>query len=225
MAKLRESPGLRDKTSIFEDREEAGRLLADKLEKYRNMDALLFAIPAGGVPVGFKVSEKLDLEFYLLLVRKLHIPWNPEAGFGSITWDGESYYNENLLKELNLSEKEIKKQEKEELKKLEEKRELFLEKKYFPDVKGKKVIIVDDGLASGFTMLAAVKSVQKRRAKKTIIATSTGSLKAIKRLTSVVDEIVCLNVRTSSFFAVANAYKNWYDLRDEEVLEILQKKE
>jgi predicted phosphoribosyltransferase len=90
-----------------------------------------------------------------------------------------------------------------------------------PDLKNKVVVLVDDGLASGFTMLAAARSVRERAPKKIIVAVPTASLGAIELLTSEVDEIVCLNIRSGTSFAVTNAYVNWYDLTDEEVLKIL----
>nr|NIM44243.1 phosphoribosyltransferase [Nitrososphaeria archaeon] len=91
------------------------------------------------------------------------------------------------------------------------------------DLGGKIVLLVDDGLASGFTMLAAARSVRKREPEKIVIAVPTASLGAINLLKTEVDEIVCLNIRTGPVFAVADAYKDWYDLSDEEVIEVLQK--
>ena len=92
-----------------------------------------------------------------------------------------------------------------------------------PDLKDKVVILVDDGLASGFTMLAAARSSRRRHPKKMVVAVPTASVGAIKLLTSEVDEIVCLNIRSGPVFAVADAYKNWYDLTDEEVTKILKR--
>jgi predicted phosphoribosyltransferase len=184
-AKLIEEPNFRERMLVFRDREHAGRLLAEKLRKYNdNKKVIILALPAGGVPVGYEVAKSLGISMDVAVVRKVQIPWNPEAGFGAITWDGELVLNEPLVKQLNLTKKDIE----ESISKTKQNIQLRLRKfrgdKPIPVLKGKVVIVVDDGLASGFTMLAAAKSIRKQAPAKIVAAVLTGSMGAIKLLLS-----------------------------------------
>jgi putative phosphoribosyl transferase len=221
-AKIVEDPAYRNRVSIFRDRFQAGNLLANKLREYAGKgNVIVLAVPAGGVPVGYTVAKELDIQIDVIVVRKVQIPRNTEAGFGAITWDGKIVLNENLAKQLDLTEEEIKTQISATKRNIQERLKKFRGNKPMPDLKDKVVILVDDGLASGFTMLAIARSVRERAPEKIIVAVPTASLGAIELLALEVDEIVCLNIRSKPSFAVAEAYKNWHDLTDEEVLKIL----
>jgi len=123
---------------------------------------------------------------------------------------------------LGLSEEEIEHCIAEEMEAVKKRLKLFRGAKAFPDIKGKTVILIDDGLASGFTMLATIKSMKQREPKEIIVAIPTASSDALERVKPHADKIVCLNIRTGPIFAVADAYKLWYDLEDEEVIDILK---
>jgi len=225
-AKLIEEPAFRERSFVFRDREHAGRLLAKKLRDYSDQSkVILLALPAGGVPVGYEIARNLHLLMDVAVVRKIQIPWNPEAGFGAITWDGEMVLNEPLVKQLNLTKKDVEESISKTKQNIQNRLRKFRGDKLIPILKDKVAIVVDDGLASGFTMLAAAKSIRKQAPAKIIAAVPTGSMGAIKLLSSEVDEIVCLNVRAGPSFAVAEAYQVWYDLTDEEVIKILEKAE
>jgi predicted phosphoribosyltransferase len=225
-AKITEEPAYRDQTFVFRDRQHAGKLLAEKLrEKADKWKVILLALPAGGVPVGYAVAKELGIPMDVLVVRKLQIPWNTEAGFGAVTWDGETVLNEPLVAQLGLTREDVEESISNTKRIIQERLRKFRGNKPMPSLKSKTVILVDDGLASGFTMLAAARSAKKRTVEKIIVAVPTGSIGAIKLLSSEVDEIVCLNIRTGPVFAVADAYKNWYDLTDEEVIKILERAE
>jgi predicted phosphoribosyltransferase len=185
---------------------------------------IVLAVPAGGVPVGYTVAEELAVPMDVLIVRKIQIPWNTEAGFGAITWDGITVLNEPLVEQLDLKKKEVEESIQKTRRNIQERLRKFRGNKPMPQFKNKIVILVDDGLASGFTMLAAARSIKKNAPEKLIVAVPTASLGAIELLVPEVDEIVCLNIRSGSSFAVAEAYENWYDLTDEEVLKILKEK-
>lgn len=224
-AKLVETSAYRDRTSIFRDRFEAGEVLADALKEYAcNPDVVVLAIPAGGVPVGRMIAQKLAVPMDMLIVRKVQIPWSPEAGFGAIAWDGTFLLNEELVKQLHLTPEEVETALLLAKKNVEERLRKFRGDKPLPDLSNKIVILVDDGLASGFTMLVAVKSVKEEAPKKIVVAVPTTSWGAIELLMPEVDEIVCPNIRTGESFAVAEAYENWYDLSDDEVLELIAEK-
>jgi predicted phosphoribosyltransferase len=222
-AKVIDEPCLRLKNYVFKDRVDAGRLLAKKLKALIEDNSIILAIPAGGAPVGVVLANELRLPLDLVVVRKIPIPGNPEAGFGAITPDGSIVLNEQLVKALGLTEKEIKAYALKRLKEIEERLKKFRGEKPFPNLNDKNVLIVDDGLASGYTMLAAIKWVKSKNPKKIIVAIPTASLQALNTVSPYVDLIVCLNVRFGNFFAVADAYKTWHDLSDQEVIEFLKR--
>lgn len=222
-SKIIDEPSLRNRMHIFEDRLHAGELLAKKLGKYKGTNSYVLGIPAGGVPVGYIVAKRLGLAFEIAITRKIHIPWNKEAGFGAVTWNGTTLLNQALVDTLGLSEKEIERCIAEEVEAIKKRLKLFRSDRAFPDIKGKTIILIDDGLASGFTMLATIKSIKQRKPKELIVAIPTASLEAIERIKPYANKIICLNTRTGPTFAVADAYKLWYDLEDEEVMAILKK--
>ena len=221
-AKLLEEPSYRNRKFVFDDRLHAGELLAYKLRDCIDPRSMVLAIPAGGVPVGYMVSRNLKVPFDVLVVRKIQVPWNPEAGFGAVAWDGTTILNERLLLRLGLNHKSVQKCIAKTETIVRERIKKFRGDRVFPDLKGRTVVLVDDGLASGFTMLVAVKSVKKRSPGRVVVAVPTSSLSAIDLLLPHVDLLVCLNVREEPIFAVADAYKRWYDLSDEEVLAFLK---
>lgn len=208
---------LRDKVYVFEDRTDAGRQLARKLRDHIRTTALVLAIPSGGVPVATEIADYLNLQLDLLLVRKVQIPWNTEAGFGAVDPDGEVIFNDGLLTSLNLNKDEINTQVHKTRDTLEKRNRVFRKNRPFPSIKGREVIIVDDGLASGYTMLSAIMFIKRRAPQNITIAVPTGSQRTVDRILKDVNQVVCLNIRTGFYFAVADAYKNWYDLTDEDV--------
>jgi len=221
MGRLTEEPSLRNKLYIFEDRKEAGRLLAEKLINYRDSDGLVMGIPSGGVPVAREIALALHLPVDLIIVRKIQIPDNPEAGFGAMGHEGEVILNEQLIVQLGISENEIKSQVEKTGEIIRRRNQIFRKGKPYPVLKDKIVILADDGLASGYTMLAAVRVVKRGMPKKIIVAVPTASKRTVDLILPEVDELVCLNVRHGFIFAVADAYRNWYDLSDDEVLSII----
>jgi predicted phosphoribosyltransferase len=223
MAKILEDKKYRDKTRVFKNREHAGKLLAERLRDYKeDPDSLVIAIPAGGVPVAYMIATQLNLPIEVAITRKLHVPWNPEAGFGAVTWNNIVEVNKPLANQLALPPSQIDEiidKEKEIIKK----RRSLYGREEFPDLEGKHPILVDDGLASGFSMMTTVKAVKEYKTSSISVAIPTAPLSSIQRVAPLVDEIYCLNIRTGMFFAVASAYEKWYDLTDEEVLEYLTK--
>ncbi len=225
MAKIYVNKAFTNKVYVFKDRYEAGEILAEMMkDRYEGApQTVVFAIPAGGVPVGLVLAQRLKLPFDLIIVRKIHFPDNPEAGFGAISFDGEVLLNEELVAYAGLTPEVISRQLALEKKDLAERELLFRRGKPFPDLAGQTVILVDDGLASGYTMMAAVKSARRRKAGKIVVAVPTASQRALEKLSPLVEEIYCANLRSGAFFAVADAYQNWYDLGREEVISLLEK--
>ena len=215
---------LREQRHIFADRFEAGETLAAMLQaEYAHIpEGMVLAIPSGGIPVGIRVSQILGLPLDLLIARKLQIPGNPEAGFGAMALDGTTFYNNALLAQLRLRSSQIEAEKQRVDLELQKRNALLRAGRPFPDLIGKKVILVDDGLASGFTMLASVDMAKKAKAREMIVAVPTAPQHSVERILSEVDRIYCANITTGPYFAVAEAYRNWYDLSEKEVCDLLE---
>lgn len=222
MQKFIEDNSLRDRLYIFKNRQEAGMLLAQKLSGYKGTDGIILSIPSGGVPVAAEVAKVIVLPLDLIIVRKVQIPYNPEAGFGAVGPDGKVVLNQEILNSLDLAKEEIDQQIQITMDKIRRRDKLFRKGLPFPSVKDKVVIIVDDGLASGYTMLSAIDFVKRHKPQKIVVAVPTALDRTVDRILPHADELVCLNVRSGWSFAVADAYENWYDLEDDEVISILK---
>lgn len=210
-----------NKQKIFLNRESAGRELAKKLEKYKDKEVIILAIPRGGVPVGYQVAKFLNKKLDVVIPRKLPIPYEPEAGFGAVTSDGTIVLNERLVKEIGIEEDEIKRIANEVIKEIKRREKVYRKDRPFPDLKNKTAIIIDDGLASGYTMIAAIKMIRKFKPQKITVAVPTCSYSAYKEVKKAADEIVSLVVSKEVVFAVANFYEEWTEMTDEEVVRYL----
>ncbi|MHA1729273.1 MAG: phosphoribosyltransferase [Promethearchaeota archaeon] len=221
----------------YNTRLEAGIKIARLIEKKdKNLhDSILknpkeffcFAIPNGGVPVAEGFCQIFNLSYSILIVRKIKIPYNPEAGFGAVTTDGTVLLNQDLLPHLNLSKPEIERAIQLTKNEIND-RLLFYQispqtqSLLFKKMKGKTIFLLDDGLASGFTILAAIEMVKKYTPKNIHVAVPTAPIRTIKKIQEYTDKIFCPHVSHAWQFAVANAYKHWYDIPESEVLNILK---
>jgi len=203
---------------MFKDRKDAGRQLGKKLLKYKGKNAIILAIPRGGVPVSYEIAKKLNIDFDVIISRKLPLPDNPEAGFGAVAENNILILNEQAKYYDKEAIDRIIKEKEEEVKKLVKR---FREGRKL-NLKNKIVILVDDGLAMGSTMLAAIKTVKHEKARKIVVAVPTASYDVVKMIEKKVDEVICIDKR-EFFLAVAEAYQVWYDLSDEEVLRYLKR--
>ncbi|WXG47197.1 MAG: phosphoribosyltransferase family protein [Candidatus Atabeyarchaeum deiterrae] len=219
-------PKFTDRAEIFKDRMHAGRMLAERLADFsKKQQSIVVAIPSGGVPVGYAIAMQLQIPLDVMLVRKIPVPWETEAGFGSVTFDGSTFLNDSLVKNLGLSNVQISESIDKAKKGLQERTQKFAAIKkegLLTSIRGRAVILVDDGLASGYTMIASVDSIKKREARKVVVAVPTGSIDAINLVSPKVDKLLCLNVRSGYRYAVADAYKEWYDVPEEEALKLLR---
>jgi len=221
MGRLIEDPDLRDKRFVFENRRDAGRRLASMLSPYRGGNVLLLAVPSGGVPVAAEIAQTLAFPLDLLIVRKLQVPFNPEAGFGAMSVSGDILLNDDLVASLGLEKEAIAAAVSITKKILDQRSRLFRGERPLPSCQAKKVIITDDGLASGYTMRVALRWVRGLKPERIIVAVPTGSERTVEGMREEADEIVCLNIRSGYRFAVAEAYRHWHDLSDDEVLHIV----
>ena len=204
----------------FKDRKDAGRHLAQALLPYRHENPLVLAIPRGGTEVGFEVAKALDADFDLLIARKLPFPDNPESGFGAIAEDGSLYiipYYARLL-DPRLVEAVVEAQKREIVRRIERLRG----GRPITPPEGRTVILVDDGIAMGSTMRAAVAFCRHRHAAKVVVAAPVAGPQTAAEFTRIADDVVIL-LTPPDFHAVASAYETWYDVSDEEVLAIMRR--
>jgi predicted phosphoribosyltransferase len=203
---------------MFRDRKDAGQALARALINYEDEDVLVLAIPRGGVEVGYQVAKSVDADFSLLIARKLPYPDQPEAGFGAVAEDGTtvilekaSYWlpQETISAIVDRQRREI------------ERRVAILRKgQPLPDMTGRAVILIDDGVAMGSTMRASIKLCKNQDAGKIVVAVPVADRRVAAELAAEVDELVVLE-KPERFRAVAQVYETWYDVPDSEVTAIM----
>jgi putative phosphoribosyl transferase len=214
-------PELRDKTHVFQDRTHAGRVLTRMLAAHDHEAGIILAIPAGGVPVGVVMAEKLGLDFDVAVVSKITLPWNTEAGYGAVAFDGTVQLNKDLVAGVNLTAEDVEKGvEKTRIKVLRRMTKLRGEKP-FPDLGNRCAVLVDDGLASGFTMQTAVVALRNAGAGRIVIAVPTGHLQSVEKIAREVETLYCANIRGGYSYAVASAYRDWSDVEEEDAVKML----
>ncbi len=204
---------------MFRDRRVAGEQLAQALDRYRDKNVLVLAIPRGGVEVGSRVASYLNADFSIIVTRKLPFPDNPEAGFGAIAEDGSTFMIEGA--ERWVPEPVIEAVKREQIREIERRKRILRGDRPLPEVEGRTVILVDDGIAMGSTMAASIASCRNRRAEWIVAAAPVAGPETVAWLQDAADEVVVLE--TPKFFrAVAESYRNWYNVPDREVIEILE---
>ncbi len=220
-ARVVDRPELRDRTRVFRDRDHAGEVLAEMLDGYRGSGALVLAVPAGGVPVAARVADVLGLELDVVVVSKVTVPWDTEAGYGAVAFDGTERMNDALVRGLRLSAEEVRRGVAASREKVQRRvRELRAGRGPL-EVQGRDVVLVDDGLASGFTMLVALDAVRRAGARRVTVAVPTGHRDAAAVVAQDTDGLYCANLRGGRVFAVAEAYRAWSDVAETEAKTIL----
>lgn len=207
---------------IFESRYDAGRQLATKLGEYKKQPAVVLAIPNGGLPVALQVALALGANLDLVISRKLPIPLSPEGGFGAVADDGTIIFNQEVLKKLSLTEQQINYQVSEVRNDIQQRSLLYRGSRPLSVVSDKIAIVIDDGLASGYTMMAAVESVRRRHPKQIVVAVPTASATAVKQVEKVADRVVTVVTTFSPRFYVSDFYRYWNVLSDKEGLKCLR---
>lgn len=220
---LIESPELHGKNGVFRDRADAGRLLAALIETPSpDESALIAGIPAGGIPVAAVLAAELHLPLVAAVVSKVTLPWNSEAGYGAVAFDGRSLLNRELVLQTGLTGPQIDNGLKRTREKVSHRYERFSAITGKPDFSGKSVFLVDDGLASGCTMRVAVAAVRAAGAARIVVAVPTGHGHAVRTVEPAVDTVYCANVREGMWYAVADAYRHWSDVGEDEVERLLR---
>jgi predicted phosphoribosyltransferase len=211
-----------DRQNAFPDRHAAGRELAEQLRKYagRN-DVLVLALPRGGVPVAYEVAEALGAPLDLFLVRKLGTPGHRELAMGAIASGGVRVLNDDVVRWYGITPRDIEFVASEEQRELERREAAYREGRAPVPLKGKIIILVDDGLATGSTMKAAVQAVKAQGPSRVIVAVPVGARDTCAELSAIADEVVCARM-PEPFSAVGQWYLNFDQTTDEEVQELLR---
>jgi putative phosphoribosyl transferase len=200
----------------FKNRFDAAIQLAPLLDKYKQQDALILAIPRGGVPIGYYLARCLELPLDLLMTKKLGHPSNPEYAIGAVSLEGS--IAEDCI---NIPEKYILEETKRIREQLRYRYKQFMGDKEPPAIKGKIVIIVDDGIATGRTILSVIRILRNKQPLKIVVAAPVSSQQAAERISKVVDEFICLYT-PSPFFAIGNFYEDFSQVEDNEVIQLLE---
>jgi len=214
-------PELRDRRHVFRDREHAGQVLAGMLAELRGSNALVFAIPAGGVPVGASLAQALGLELEVAVVSKITLPWNTEVGCGAVAFDGSVLLNEDLVAQVGLSQADLRRAIARTRDNVTRRVALLRKGRAWPDLRDRLSVVVDDGLASGYTMQVAVQALRRVGGERIFVAVPTAHRRSAQWIASQVEALYCANLRGGWGFAVAEAYAQWTDVDEAEVLRFL----
>jgi predicted phosphoribosyltransferase len=205
---------------LFRDRADAGRRLAERLTHLRHEEPIVLALPRGGVTVGYEVARVLGAPLDVIVARKLGAPFQPELGIGAIAPGGVRVLNEEAVRWLGISEEEIGRIAERESREMERRIRLYRGDQPMPDLRGRTVILVDDGIATGVTTRAAIESVRQSRPQKLVLAVPVCAAETSDILQQEVDEFICLSIPTE-FVAVGVWYENFTQVSDEEVIQLL----
>jgi putative phosphoribosyl transferase len=208
---------------LFRDRTDAGRLLAARLEEYAGKpDVIVLALPRGGVPVAYEVARALHAPMDVFVVRKLGIPGQEELAMGAVATGGVRVLNDQVVRGLGIPDYVIDAVVNWETKELKRRERVYRGDRPPPDVRGKTVILVDDGLATGSTMLAAVRALRQQGPARIVVAVPVASPDTCELVKAHVDEVVCA-ATPEPFYAVGLWYRDFSQTTDEEVRELLQR--
>lgn len=205
----------------FRDRAAAGRALARLLETYRASRALVLAIPAGGVPVAAEIAKALSLPLDAVPVSKILLPWNTESGYGAVAFDGSVWIDEEARARWNLTPTQVGEGVAQARAKVERRNARLRGARPLPDIAGRPVIVVDDGIAAGSTMRSAIAALRKLEPAEIVVAAPTAHERAVAAIGKLAEQVVCANVRGGFSFAVAEAYEVWSDVDEDAAAALL----
>jgi len=215
-------PELREQTHVFKDRTHAGQILTKMLAAHDTQDGIILAIPAGGVPVGVVMAEETGLDFDVAVVSKITLPWNTEAGYGAVAFDGTVKLNKDMVRRVNLTAEEVEQGIQKTTAKVTRRVTKLRGAQPLPDLGNRTAILVDDGLASGFTMRVAVAALRNAGAGRIVVAGPTAHRHSAEMIAREVEVLYCANIRGGLSYAVASAYRHWSDVAEEDVVKIIK---
>ncbi|MCP0913774.1 MULTISPECIES: phosphoribosyltransferase [Legionella] len=207
----------------FADRHQAGTILAKRLHEYeRKSNGIVLALPRGGVPVAYEIAQALSLPLDVFIVRKLGVPGHEELAMGAIASGGTLFFNEDIVHSMDIPQRRIQAVIDSEQKELARREALYRQGKPFPSLTGKTVILVDDGIATGATIHAAIKALRKLKPEQIILAVPVAALSTCRELAREVEGIIC-PLQPVDFYAVGLWYDDFSQTTDEEVSQLLRK--
>jgi len=198
---------------MWRDRREAGRYLAEALKEFKNKDVLVLAIPRGGVVVGDEVATALNAALDVVVPRKIGAPFNPELAIGAIAADGSKVLDQNLIQRLDVSEEYLKKEIERQTEEIKRRISEYRGDRPPLEIEEKTVILVDDGVATGATTLAAIKYLRNKKPAQIILAIPVGPPDTVEKLKKEVDRLICLSI-PSLFYAVGQFYEQFEQTTD-----------
>ena len=207
---------------LFYDRTDAGRRLAKLLKRRIQGPCIVLAIPRGGVVVGYEVAKELGCPLDVVISRKVGAPAQPELAVGAVAEDGVVFVDEEIAGLVGVSRDYVERRAREELGEVRRRAEEYRGGREMPDLSGKTVILVDDGLATGLTMMAAVHMARNKGAEKVVVAVPVSPPETVAKLRRHADEVICLETPTN-FYAIGQFYERFDQLTDEETNSILRK--
>jgi len=206
---------------MFDNRREAGLKLAEQLKEYKGKNVVVLGIPRGGVVVAHTIKEQLNCDWDLIIPRKLGAPFNNEIAIGAVTEDGITLLDRDMILYLNVKKDYIKNEIDRQIDEMKRRMNLYRGDKQPELVKGKTVILVDDGIATGFTIKAAIKSIENRGAVEIVVAVPVAPNDVVENLLEIVDNVLCLE-SPYPFYAVGMYYEDFHETTDEEVMELFK---
>jgi len=205
---------------IFLNRKDAGKKIADHLDKFKDENVIVLAVPRGGVEVAYDTIKRFNYEWDLIIPRKIGSPTNKEVAIGAVSVDGSYILNEYYVNMLNISNEYLEQEINEQINEIKRRLKEYRRIETLPDVKDKTVIVIDDGIATGFTLIAAIKCIKNLGASKIILAIPVGPKDIIEQFKDIVDEVICIYA-PYDFHAVGAYYKDFSQVEDEEVFTLL----
>jgi putative phosphoribosyl transferase len=208
---------------IFSNRTEAGIKLTQALSKYKDQKGVIvLGLPRGGIPVAYEVAKGLNADMDVFVVRKVGAPYNEEFAIGAVAQDGGVYLDRETIKMLRIPDEVVKKIVDKKLKEVNERVKRFTGGFSHPEIKGKTFILVDDGVATGATMKAAIEVLRQKQPKSLVVAIPVSPPSTVLELRDMADEVVCL-YEDGGFMAVGQYYSDFAQVEDDEVVQILKK--
>ena len=213
----------RAQATRFRDRSEAGRVLAQQLTEYAGRDdVIVLALPRGGIPVGYEVAKALGAPLEVFVARKLGVPGHQELAMGAIASGGSAVLDHGLVRRLGVTQAQLDRAVADETRELERREQAYRGDREAPDLRGKTVILVDDGLATGATMRAAALAVRDQQPARIVVAVPVAAEETCDQFRDVVDDVICA-VTPKPFYAVGMWYEDFDQTTDDEVRELLER--
>jgi predicted phosphoribosyltransferase len=206
---------------VFENRVEAGRKLASELLDYTSKETIVVAIPRGGVVVGYEIAHKLQCFLDVIVPRKIGAPFNPELAIGAVTEDGTIILDVALVERLGVPKRFIQKESERERSEIKRRLNLYRGELSSPSLKDCNILIVDDGIATGSTIKAALASIRKRKPKKVLITVPVAPYSTVVELEKIADQVICLAI-PEPFYAIGQFYRDFTQTSDQEVIRLLR---